>query len=132
MGEPAIEGYTNFLWTVFLGLGLRLGGPVVDLMVFGGLYGASLDSAPACFCTASCGQRGDLRLCCPLILAFSPHFAVASTNGLESSMFLASVLFTLWLTLTAHGRQRVAAGTAAGLLGLVRPEGWAVGALLDV
>jgi MFS family permease len=129
-GEPAIEGFTNLLWTLLLAVGLLLGAPITALMVNSGLVFGWLSIAAAMALTrALIGRDSPWSLLCALVIALSPHLAVATTNGLESSMFLCGVLTLCWLTVRATERQRAWAGLGAGLLGLVRPEGWAVGGL---
>ena len=131
-GEPPVEGYTNLAWVLLLALAHALKLPIYGTLTWGGLAFAALGLAAALPLTARlAGGWHPLVLLAPLLIAASPHYAVAATNGLETSMFAASVMASLALTLgaTSPGR-RAAAGAALGLLGTVRPEGMGIALIL--
>jgi arabinofuranosyltransferase len=129
-GEPPIEGVTNLCWTALLAIGLLLNLPIAELMAGLGLIFGWLTIACAIGLTQALVDRDSpWPLLAGAVIALSPHLAVATTNGLETSMFISAVLGMCWLTLQAEGKSRGLIGVGAGLLGLIRPEGWAVGGL---
>jgi hypothetical protein len=134
-GEPPVEGFTNPLWTITLAGLIRLGVPLHAGMegmgyVFGllGLLGVVLLSDRL----AGSPDRPWLVGVPAVFLAATPHYTVISTNGLETSQFLAWTLWT-FAAIWAPGRLgRLAAAVLVGTLVWVRPEGAlvAAGALL--
>ncbi|MCA9494334.1 MAG: hypothetical protein KC621_30620, partial [Myxococcales bacterium] len=69
--------------------------------------------------------RFDLRAgAAALICGSSMHLALVATNGLETSTWIAAVVATCAAALSARSvRGRVLAGTLAGALAWIRPEG---------
>ncbi len=130
-GEPPVEGYTNLLWTVLLGIGLWAGLPAHGLMAGMSAAFGALALAGGLFLSAALSPRrpGVAVGVGMALLAASPDFAVSSSNGLESTMFVAAVLWTLW----AHATQRIGLTAAlAASLFLIRPEGIAVAGLVSL
>lgn len=126
-GEPPVEGYTNLAWTVLLGLGRMVGLPILGLMTGMGWAFGVLALVFAVLLTRRLSDGDGLLLGVPaLVLACSPHFAVASTNGLESSMMVAMVLGALWSHLALTGERRWMAGAMSAGLVATRPEGLVV------
>lgn len=131
-GLPPIEGYTNLGWTLLLAVGIALR---VDLFTWMEAWGllAGLALLPLSLAAArALSTREHLgQLLAPWLLAASPQLAVATTNGLETSLWLAALVAAPLLAVDAvTPRRRVAAGLALGLLGALRPEGYAVGGLV--
>lgn len=137
--EPPVEGYTNLLWVLLLALAHVVGLPLAQTMTWGGLLFGVLGLVAAAGLTAAL-SRGDAGpserphptiLLAPLLLAASPHYAVGATNGLESAMYASALLAAVWGVLVARGRgARFSVGLGLGALGLVRPEGAAMGGVL--
>lgn len=136
--SPPVEGFTNLAWTLLLALGRLLGAPMHPLLTtLGWAFGLVALGASAGLTARLAGlERVDLRSWIPAaLLAVSVHMAVASTNGLESSMMVAMVLLAAWTHLRAlaegatPGDGWIAAGAAAGLV-LTRPEGLVAAAIL--
>ena len=129
-GEPPVEGYTNLAWVVFLAFGLTIGAPIHQWMTWGGLaFGVLGIGLSFGLSRHLIGRDHPAALIAPALLALSPHYAVVVTNGLESALFIASLLGAIWALLATKGRWRLAAGCALGFLALVRPEGLVIGAL---
>lgn len=111
-----VEGYTNFLWTVLLGLGIRLGlnpaytstaltlGSVLALAVVG---------------TARLSRPGWVPLA-PALLVLSPAFIEFGTSGLEAGPAAMCIGFAaLWLEDDAR---RHRAGWWVLIAALLRPD----------
>lgn len=127
-GEPPVEGVTNLAWTLLVGLGRVFGLPMIPMLTgLGWAFGVL--AIGGCTALAYTLSRGASRLEAAALAAFAlalePHLAVACTNGLESSMMVASVLWATWAVVTPSVRRPVA-GLFVALLPWVRPEGLAV------
>jgi len=129
-GEPAIEGYTNLLWTLWLAAASLIGGRLDLWMVFSGLgFGCLTVIFAGLLARALVEERAWwVPGIASILVALDVHHAVVSTNGLESSMFGAAVLGSAWGVLVARERGSWVAGIAVGLLGAIRPEGFVIGA----
>lgn len=120
----AIEGYTNFAWTVLLAAGLKLGiDPHLTAKVFG---------AAAAIGTLVCVYRLADRML-PLrtlpcmatwLLASSSTFTGYAVLGLETGMFVFLVVLGTMCMFgeQARGRGFVRSGLIFALAGLTRPE----------
>lgn len=128
---PAMEGITNLAWTLLLAVAHLVGAPIQGTLTgLGWLFGVgALLLAPA-LSRALSERPTPLHTLAAWLLAFSPDLAVASTNGLESSMMVFAVLLALWAHLTDTHPWRLRSGAAIALLLLTRPEGAAVAGLL--
>ena len=126
VGE-AVEGYTNFLWTLLLGLGMRAGAapealaPTLGLLAFAGTLGvlavAGWRAAPPA------GRRLWLPVAA-MGFAGLLHARIFATSGLETSLF--TLLFTAGGVLAVEARATrgwLALGLVAALATLTRPEG---------
>jgi arabinofuranosyltransferase len=118
-----VEGYTNFLWVLLLGLGDAVGvrpervAPIVTATA----------SLAALWLVARIGAqlRGakaiePCDLLAPALLVTVPEFVVWGSSGLETSFALALGLLSVWLWL--DGRLELAA-IAAAATGLTRLDG---------
>ncbi len=130
-GEPPVEGITNLLWTVLLAIG-RLPGIEMHtlLTVLGFLFGVAAVLVAMPLTRQLSGERHLGTLVPTFMVASSPHLAVAATNGLESSMMVAMVGWTVWAHLALEGSRRWITAALAAALILTRPEGIAVAGLL--
>lgn len=128
-GEPPVEGYTNFLWVLWMAPGTLLPVHPSTWAAGWGLAFAAAALVCATGLTATlCGHGSPWALLPAAVLAPLPALAVATTNGLETAMYLAVLLAAAWALL--DGRRLALGGALAGLLYLVRPEGIAAAAVL--
>lgn len=128
-GQPPVEGYTNFLWVLLMAPGTLL---PVHPSSWATAWGFAFAVVGLCAATGVtrvlCGRGSSFVGVPALTLACLPVYAIAATNGLETSMYVAGVLAASWAVL--DGRRPWLAGVLAGLLYLVRPEGLLVGGAL--
>lgn len=125
-GEPPIEGYTNLVWTAGLAVVRGLGLPMHESMEVLGLVWATVALAGLVALADAVLDHPRvpwLAALPALFLAATPHFAVIATNGLETSQFIAAVVWAIWASWVAKGRWRWAAAVLLGSLAWVRPEG---------
>ena len=126
--EERVEGFTNFLWTMLIALGMKLH---IDPIAFSTTLGiASFGASLALFSLMSWNRRGEGRrqiLLLPLTsLALCLHHDTAAhaTSGMETAFFsfLISAAFALML---APGRRFAlpGAGFVFTLAMLTRPDG---------
>lgn len=146
LGER-VEGYTNFLWTLIISLGLMLHIPAeLSSRGLGTLAGvAGLAVVAWLFSRAQRGAMpaGRARLCPAstlpaLFLAAVPGYACWSSGGLETQLF--TLLFTVGVGLylvagwapASRARALPLAGLSFGLAALTRPEGYLFFGLLSL
>jgi hypothetical protein len=122
-GEPAVEGYTNFLWTALAAGAIRLGLDPVPLLRWLGL-GAGLAGIALAALIARRLHRGGLATLAPLVgFAASPFWAVNAVSGLETAAAGACVAGAVLLSLELPERRRPwLPGLAWGVAYLLRPE----------
>ena len=122
-----VEGYTNFLWTVTLGLLLKLGlRPDVMSRVLG--YGCGVAVMVLMYLLTRVyrgGRRTGWDVLGALMLAASANFAVWCSGGLETQAFAALALGGVTLYAAEHaGRVRWRlSGLVFALAAMTRPEG---------
>jgi arabinofuranosyltransferase len=123
----AVEGYTNFLWTLGMAGGMALGVNPVLLSIVGGMA-ASAGVALVAWRIAAVLAGPDhpwLALLAPALLLTDTGLALESVQGLESSFF--SMLVGLGLLgairETEHPEARPWSAVALALAALTRPEG---------
>ncbi|MDW8280160.1 MAG: hypothetical protein RMK29_00520 [Myxococcales bacterium] len=129
LGER-VEGYTNFLWTMLIALGLHLGVPAeISCRVLGVLFGGLTLWA----CAAASRQLRDPNgpyapddALPALLLCGMPGYACWSSGGLETQLFtmLCSLGAFTYLREQDHNRSPLASATLFGLAALTRPEGY--------
>jgi hypothetical protein len=102
-GEPPVEGYTNFLWTVIVGVAIKLGldpaqtATLLGLVCYGGLIGLThrlartLDDSPAGRDARSSSPARAVFLIAPLLVATNPFLQGFATSGLETMFVTLSV-----------------------------------------
>ncbi len=139
-----VEGYTNFLWVILLGIlkkigidvrltSLGLGSLLSIITLFLTLLVSSRISAKN---TTLYGQTLRLRseqgwfadilkMAAVLYIATSPAFGVWSVAGLETPLFMCLLICAVWLHLREEEQTRGFPFSALffGLLALTRPEG---------
>jgi hypothetical protein len=125
LGER-VEGFTNFLWTVLLAAGIKMGvGPVAASRFLGIAFGVGTLAVLVRSSLRLAGQRASAwHLIAPTLLAGTGAFACWCTGGLETQLFtfLSTLGFELLLTEIAAGRG-AASAAAFALAGMTRPEG---------
>jgi arabinofuranosyltransferase len=125
LGER-VEGYTNFLWTVLLALGIKLGlGPVNLSRFLGvGLGIATLAVVVRMSLRLAGERRSPWHLVAPLLLASTGAYACWCAGGLETQLFtfLATLAFDLLLGEVTLDRG-YASAAAFAFAAMTRPEG---------
>lgn len=135
IGEAPVEGYTNFLW-VLIGAGvLKLGGPIVmPMKVLGVLLG--LTAVGLMYLITRRISAPDAYAIMPaILLAATPALALWSVAGLETALFIALLLASLYLFVREEQakpatRSIYLSALFMMLLALTRPEGIVVFGLL--
>ena len=130
-GEPAVEGYTNFLWMALGALFIKLGlNVVVAIRLVGLACGAA--GVAAIYVLSRRLHRGCLASAAlaGLTLAASPFWAVNAVSGLETAAATAVILLATALSLDLpRARRPWIAGALWGLAYMIRPEGLVLGAV---
>jgi hypothetical protein len=125
LGER-VEGYTNFLWTVVLALGIKLGiGPVLLSRFLGLALAVGTLGVVVRMSLRLAGERPSRwHLVAPLLLASTGAFACWASGGLETQLFtfLTTLAFDLFLGEVALGAGCVSA-VAFAFASMTRPEG---------
>jgi hypothetical protein len=128
-----VWGYTDFLWIAALAPAVALGvDPLAAARGLGVLASAALFAWVLARSPLGDGARGG-NPAGALLLATSAPFLVQAWSGLETALFSLLVVATLALHAAAgrrHGPRAFAAGLAAGVATLARPEGLLLFALL--
>lgn len=125
LGER-VEGFTNFLWTILLAAGLRLGvAPELSSRFLGVAFAVGTFGVLVRQSLRLDAERP--RLChmvAPLLLAGSSAYACWSTGGLETQLFtfLVTLAADRFLAESATGRGVGSAAAYAGAA-MTRPEG---------
>ena len=122
-----VEGYTNFLWTVLLGLLLKAGLSIeIMSQLLGGLFGAAVLVLVYLLGRLYRGGRPTpWELLAPVLLAATGGFAVWCSGGLETQLFAALVLGGITASIAERGGQLAHPYSAAlfALAAMTRPEG---------
>jgi len=134
-GMDPVEGYTNFLWTVLLGLLMLVGlQPELTSLLLG--TGFALATLVVVQRTAAHLWEGPSwwDQVAPALLALSAGYACWSSGGLETQMF------TFWVALAVHlyvrgdedGRALRRMGPVLALAAMTRPEGLLVAGVIAI
>jgi hypothetical protein len=121
-----VEGYTNFLWTLMVAAGLKLGLEAVDLAkVLGFTFAAATLFLVGVFYSRIFGRTGKVSWIPAFLLALSPPLAVWTLGGLETTLFAFLVTAGLLVHIRARIQERVSMESSVVLLlaCLTRPEG---------
>jgi len=136
LGHP-VEGYTNFLWTVILGLLMIPGiAPEISSRVLG--TACALATLYVVFRTMerALGKKSLWATVPPLLLACSSGFACWTSGGLETQLFTLLVAVAIDGLVAAEDvageRALYRAGIALALAAMTRPEGLLVAAVIGV
>lgn len=135
-GEPPVEGYTNFLWTWAIGLGMRVGLDPETAVPWVGLAFTLLTVVLTYGLGRRLGATSGFAALGALLFASRPMLAVHAMGGLETSFFGALVALALWLRWRdrrddGHSGDPGSAGVF-GLAALTRPEGVLVFGLVEL
>ncbi len=125
LGER-VEGFTNFLWTVLLAAGIKLGAsPVVTSRFFGIVFGIATLAVTVRISLRLDGERSSVaHVLAPLGLAITGAFACWCTGGLETQLFTFLVLLGFERTLAEIETGRgFGSGAAFAFAAMTRPEG---------
>jgi arabinofuranosyltransferase len=125
LGER-VEGYTNFLWTVILAAGIKLGFGPVDLSRFlgVGLGIATLAVVVRMSLRLAGERRSPWHMVAPLLLASMGAYACWCSGGLETQLFTFFVTLGFDLVLAEATLDRgCASAIAFACAALTRPEG---------
>jgi len=130
--QPAVEGYTNFLWMAFLALHYRLG--IHDLPLAAKLWGVLFGTLTIIvIATIKPSPSYPWRLVAPAFLALSAPFVFWVGSGMETPLF---GLILLWLVVKITSKKQPPTswfatglwGAGCALLAMTRPEGvWLTG-----
>jgi hypothetical protein len=136
LGHP-VEGYTNFLWTVILGVLMLVGlQPEITSRVLG--TACALATLYIVFRTMerALGRRSLWATVPPLLLACSSGFACWTSGGLETQLFTLLVATAIDGVVAAEDafgdRALIRTGIALALAAMTRPEGLLVAGVLGV
>ena len=131
-GEPAVEGYTNFLWTLLIAGGMEL---QIEPAVFAqivGIVSVSLTIGLTFLLARELGCSPLFAAAGALLLAVRTPVAMEAVGGLETAFFSLLVVLALVLRTGRRTRQRdVLSSLSLAAAALTRPEGWLVFALLE-
>jgi len=133
-GEEPVEGYTNFLWTLIIGIGIRLG---IDPQLLAPHLGL-LATIGAAWLTALLARRLGagpwLAALAALLMAVRPGITVHGMGGLETPLFMLLLLASVYprTRFERTSRDNVLSGTCLGLAALTRPEGMLLYGLLEL
>ncbi len=125
-GGERVEGYSNFSWTLLLALFLKLGAPAVETSRWLGiLFGVGAILAAARLAASLEGRWGLAAAATAALIAGNSAFALWSTGGLETALFVFLVTWGLerGLAPDLNERQRAAAPLLLCLAALTRPDG---------
>ena len=132
-----IEGYTNFLWTVLLGLGMVVHiPPELTAKVLGAAFAVATLFFAFRLVERGLGRPSPWAARPALLLAESSGFACWTSGGLETQLFTMLVVIALDGLVAAEDpaerRALPRAGIALALSAMTRPEGLLVAAVFGV
>ncbi len=120
LGEH-VEGYTNFLWTVLLALGMKLGvAPDLAARVLGTAFGIATLPLAARLCALLRGKRSAWDWLPATLLVASSGYACWCSGGLETMLFTFTFVLAVERLWAGHF---VASGAAFAACAMTRPEG---------
>jgi arabinofuranosyltransferase len=125
LGQP-VEGYTNFLWTLALGLGMLVeAAPEWLSRVLGTACGLATLVVVFRITERSLGRRTPWAAVPSLLLASSSGFACWSSGGLETQLYTLLVAAALDAFVAAASEPRALRrlGVVLALASMTRPEG---------
>jgi hypothetical protein len=132
LGSP-VEGYTNFLWTLVIGLGMMIGiPPELSSRVLGTACALATLYVVFRLTERALGRTTPWAAVAPLLLACSSGFACWTSGGLETQLFtlLCAVAIDAVIAAETEPKALRRAGIALALAAMTRPEGLLVAAVL--
>jgi arabinofuranosyltransferase len=132
LGQP-VEGYTSFLWTFVLGLGMLVGlAPEWLSRVLGTACGLATLYVAFRLAERALGRRTPWAAMPAVLLACSSGFACWASGGLETQLFTLLVTAALDALVAAAREPRALRriGVVLALASMTRPEGPMVAAVL--
>lgn len=132
-----VEGYTNFLWTALLGLGMVAGiPPEWSAKILAALFAIVTLVVTCRVVERALGRRTPWGALPALLLASSSGYACWTSGGLETQLFTMLCAVALDGVVMAEDpateRGMYRAGVALALAAMTRPEGLIVAAVLAV
>lgn len=134
-GMDPVEGYTNFLWVLILGLLMKVGlAPEVTSLVLGTGFAMGTLWLVMHLVRHLCGGGHIWPATCAVLLAFTAGYACWASGGLETQMFTFWVTWALSLYVRADRSPRLfrRLGPVLALAAMTRPEGLLITGLLGV
>ncbi len=131
----AVEGYTNFLWTVLLAGPMLLGiPPEISSRVLGTAFAIGTLFVVFRLTERLVGRGRPWAYLPPLLLATSSGFACWSSGGLETQLFtfLVACALDAYVAADVEPRRLLRVGTFLALAAMTRPEGLLVTAVIGV
>jgi hypothetical protein len=132
-----VEGYTNFLWTLLLGLGMLVDiPPEWTAKILGGLFGIVTLFVVSSTIDRAIGRKSAWGAVPALLLAASAGYACWTSGGLETQLFTMLCAIALDGLVAAEdvageaGMYRT--GIALALAAMTRPEGLLVAGVLGL
>ncbi len=124
--KERVEGITNPLWTLLLGVLSRLGMAMQEAAL--GVGVAAFVLSAVCIFLSVDARTHTTKWLAPvgaLLVISDPDWATFATGGLETSAFTLSVLASYVLSWDVEDERRsgVAAGFVASISGMLRPDG---------
>lgn len=133
-GHEAVEGYTNFGWTVLAAGAMRLGWDPIVFVQVAGLV-CALGVVMVTFLLARrIGASAPFAGAAAFLMGIRPALALEAMGGLETCFFALLVGVALLFTLAERPRRstRVGASVFLALAALTRPEGVFLFGLLEL
>ena len=127
-----VEGYTNFLWVILLGILKKIGFDVPAMSLLLGALFSLLTLAGTFLLSATISRTRHISELSTYFLTFSlfwlassRSFAIWSVAGLETPLFMCVFTFAVWRHIYEEMRTARIPYSAAlfGLMSLTRPEG---------
>ncbi|MFT5284175.1 MAG: arabinofuranosyltransferase [Planctomycetota bacterium] len=133
-GEPAVEGYTNYLWTIFIGWGYRAG---IDPELIAPRIGLAITllTVLAIFLLARrLGATAWFAAMATLLFATRPTLGIHAMGGMETPLFGLLVVLALITRIGDGGnlKRQWLGSFIIALAALTRPEGVMLFALLEL
>ena len=121
-----VEGYSNFLWTIWTAAGMKLGaGPEGWSLIWGlACYAASILILALIARRLAGGTAGAAVIPVgALLAALHPAWSYVATSGLETSLFTFLALLGFFVVTSKGARPAAIAGAVFALLAMTRPDG---------
>jgi arabinofuranosyltransferase len=130
-----VEGYTNFLWTLLIGLGMLVDiPPEFSAKLLGGACSLVTFVVTLALVDRALGRKSPWSAVPALLLAASSGFACWTSGGLETQLFTMLCTTAVYGVVAAEdvaGEGRLwLTGVALALAAMTRPEGLLVGGML--